>query len=375
MNLAKIKKIIPYVPFVLTSYFITRLIPYDSGKSISAELQQEISVNVNRALKQHNIPGAIVGVWTRDDGLWLRAFGKSDIFSGKDLRWNEKMRIGSITKTFTATVALQLIQDRKIRLDEPLANYIPAIPQAAKITIRQLLNHTSGIFDYTSDKDFWPKVFANPLKTWSPQELVDIAATHPLNFVPGTSWGYSNTNYVLLGMIIEMATGRKIEDEIRRRILEPLDLKRTTFPDYSYIEGEYSHGYMDRDASGKLNDVTILDPSFAWSAGAMISDLQDLAIWARILESGRLLSVRMKEEQFNFVDTGQPHLKYGLGVARFGDFIGHDGGIPGYNSAMFYLPSRDTIIIVLLNRFSDTNVAMQLFMKIAKIVVPADAPW
>jgi D-alanyl-D-alanine carboxypeptidase len=370
----KIKKFTLYIT-LLSSFFITRLIPYDSHKSLPAQKQQNISKAVDEVMKKYNIPGAIVGVWTRNEGLWIKAFGKSDLVSGKEIKWNDKVRIGSITKTFVATVVLQLAEDKKVRLDEPLAKYVPRVPGANKITIRQLLNHTSGIFDYTEDEKFWPRVFSDPLKLWSAQELVDIAIAHPPKFSPGQGFSYSNTNYILLGIIIEMVTASTVEDEVRRRVLEPLEFKQTTFEVAPYILGEYSHGYIDKDGKGNLSDITLLDPSLSWASGAMVSNIQDLAIWARILSNGSLLSERAKNEQFKFIDTGQPHSKYGLGVARLGNFIGHDGGIPGYNSAMFYLPARDTIIIVLLNNFSDANIASLLFMKIAKIVVPGDAPW
>jgi D-alanyl-D-alanine carboxypeptidase len=342
---------------------------------LPAEQQQKISKAVSSAMKKHNILGAIVGVWTRSDGLWMRAFGKSDLVSGKEMKWNDKVRIGSITKSFVATVVLQLAEEKKVRLDEPLAKYVPKVPGANKITIRQLLNHTSGIFDYTEDENFWPQVFANPLKVWSAQELVGIAIAHPPKFAPGEGWSYSNTNYILLGMVIEMVTASAVEDEVRRRVFEPLEFKQTTFPSNPYIPGEYSHGYIDKDGKGSLSDITLLDPSVAWASGAIISNMQDLAIWVRILSGGSLLSERAKNEQFKFVETGQPYLKYGLGVARLGNFVGHDGGIPGYNSAMFYLPAKDTIIIVLLNNFSDANIASLLFMEIAKIVAPDEAPW
>jgi D-alanyl-D-alanine carboxypeptidase len=137
-------------------------------------------------------------------------------------------------------------------------------------------------------------------------------------------------------MIIEMVTGNKIEDEIRRRLLEPLEFKETFFATTPYISGNYSHGYIDKEGKGSLVDITLIDPSLAFSAGAMVSNLQELAIWARILAGAKLLGERAKNEQFQMVDTGQPYLKYGLGVASLGNFIGHDGGIPGYNSAMFY---------------------------------------
>lgn len=375
MKLYKIKKLAPYVVLFSSSFFITRLIPYDSHKSLPAEMQQKISKAVNGAMKEYSIPGAIVGIWTRTDGLWIRAFGKSDLFAGKEMKWDDKVRIGSITKTFVATVMLQLAEEKKVRLDEPLAKYVPTIAGANKITLRQLLNHTSGIFDYTEDEKFWPAVLKDPLRTWSAQELVNIAAAHPPNFAPGERWSYSNTNYILLGMIIEMVTANKLEDEIQRRILEPLEFKKTTFSVTPYISERYSHGYIDKDGDGKVSDITLLDPSVAWAAGAMISDLQELAVWVRILSSGSLLSEKAKNEQFKFVDTSQSYLKYGLGVAKLGNFVGHDGGIPGYNSAMFYLPAQDAVIIVLLNNFTDANVASLLFMKIAQVVLPGEAPW
>lgn len=373
----KFKKDVCCLILLLSTFFTipARFISYDYRKSISTELQQKINKIVKEAMEKYDIPGAIIGIWSASDGMWVKAFGKSDVFEGKDMKGGYKVRIGSITKTFVATVLLQLVDERKIHLDDTLINYIPGIPNADKITIRQLANHTSGIFDYADDKNFWPKVFADPLKQWAPQELLNIALSHPSYFAPGGGWHYSNTNYILLGMIIEQVTGNKLENETKRRLIEPLELKKTNFATESFMIGEYSHGYMDRNGDGKFEDITLLDPSVGWAAGAMISNLEDLAIWAKALVKEKLSSAKIRNEHFRWVDTGQPHLRYGIGVAKLGNFIGHDGAIPGYNSAMFYLPSEDITIIVLLNNFADTNVATLLFMEIAKILTPAEAPW
>jgi D-alanyl-D-alanine carboxypeptidase len=218
-------------------------------------------------------------------------------------------------------------------------------------------------------------VLNDPLKQWPPQELINIALSHPFYFAPGSGWHYSNTNYILLGLIVEQVTGNKLQNELARRIFEPLELKKTTFSTESFMVGNYSHGYLERNNDAKLQDLTLLDPSMAWASGAMISNLEDLAVWAKAELKERFTSDRLKNERFKWVATGQAHLSYGLGVAKFGNFIGHDGQIPGYSSVMFYLPSRDITIIVLVNKSDDINFATLLFKEIVKILTPVEAPW
>ena len=200
---------------------------------------------VEQAMAENNIPGAIVGVWVPGEGTWIKAIGTADIETGRNIKITDKMRIASITKTFTATVILQLVDEWKLALNDTLDHFVPEVPNSDEITIRQLCDMTSGIFSIADDEGFDNTLANEPLKKWTHQELLDIALKHDPYFAPGEGGYYSDTNYSpLLGMIIEQVTGNTVENEIQTRIIEPLELLNTSFPTGPNMTGEYSRGYM-----------------------------------------------------------------------------------------------------------------------------------
>ncbi len=306
------------------------------------------------AMKQLSIPGAIIFVDDPGQGKWTTTLGTRDLATHAPMQVNSYMRIGSITKTLTATVILQLVDQGKLRLDDPIGRYQPEVPNGNHITIRELLNMTSGLFNYSEDEDFDRALVANPYKAWDPKELVAIAFKHPPYFAPGESWHYSNTNYLLLGMLIEQITGRSVEKVFQRNIFRPLDMDGTILPQLtsSTLPNPHPRGYTRQLGTGPL-DATEWNPSWAWTAGSAISRLHDLQIWAKALATGRLLSAATQKERLSWVNLGQvwigKELDYGLGVANFGGFIGHDGDLPGFQSFMGYMPQKGATIIVLVN--------------------------
>jgi D-alanyl-D-alanine carboxypeptidase len=320
---------------------------------LRAKSPQELDLMLDAEMRKYNIPGLIFGVWVNGQKPWIQSKGKADIKAEKVIATSDKVRIGSITKTFVATVLLQLVDEGKISLDDPLSKHIHYVPNAENITIRQLLNHTSGLADY-EDLIFEDYLSFDPLKKWTPSELVIIGLSRKPYFAPGKGWHYSNTGYVLLGMIIEQITGDTIGNEIKKRILDPLGLKNTSFPTDSAMEGDYARGYWFKQNDGGLKDITNFDPSCEWDAGAMISTLDDLKVWLDALTQGKLLSQAMHSEQMTWVNAfydGPIPVKYGLGVVNYGGFIGHTGAVPGYETAMLSSPSEKTTLIVFVNRF------------------------
>ncbi|MGA5699678.1 serine hydrolase domain-containing protein [Peterkaempfera bronchialis] len=276
---------------------------------------------------------------------WSGAAGTADLATGAPARADGRFRIGSITKTFTATVVLQLVQEGRIRLDDPLARYLPGVlPGAGSPTVRQVLNHTAGVYNYTEDTRVLPDI-TDPAatrawlargrwQTWTPQRIAALAAGHRPYFRPGTGWHYSNTDYILAGMLIEKVTGRSYASEITRRILRPLGLRHTTLPGTSRsIPGPHAHGYLDVD--GEPVDTTLMNPSVAGAAGEVISSTADLARFNAALLSGRLLRPAALREMTTTVDLGGGS-GYGLGLMRYttrcGTAWGHPGSIPGYGS-------------------------------------------
>ncbi len=269
------------------------------------------------------------------------AVGAARLEPRKRLRVRDQIRVGSITKTFIATITLQLVGEGRLSLDDTVEQWLPGVvPNGSAITLQMLLNHTSGIFDYTEDEDFFPSVFADPFRQWRPQEFIDIANAHPPVFAPGEGWSYSNTGYIVIGLMLEKATGHQVQDLVKRRIVKPLHLRSTFFATSARFRGRYAHGYVPPSITGAgYEDLSSWSPSIAWTAGALVSNAPDLARFYQALLSGRLLSPSLLDAMTTAVDTGG----YGLGIFSLetpcGTVWGHNGGIPGYFS--FAVNTRD----------------------------------
>jgi len=305
------------------------------------------------------IPGVIVSVQTPDGGSWQAALGVSDVVTRTPMDVADHVRIGSITKSMTATVILQLVQEGRLRLDDPLAPYFPGV-QTNRATIRQALQLTSGIADYTTEA-FLNALAVAPQRVWSPAELVSLVADEPPMFPAGTSWYYSNTNYVMLGIVAEQVTGQPLRQLIADRIFGPLNMTGCSFPDAAdnTIPPPSSRGYMlsttwDRPPTPPaplppLVDVTDFSPSWAAGAGQAICTAADLVVWARALATGELLDPGMQAQRLAFYPTGDPHARYGLGIVDINGLVGHNGEITGFMSQAARRESDGTVIVVLSN--------------------------
>ncbi|MCK1819112.1 beta-lactamase family protein [Streptomyces sp. XM83C] len=301
-----------------------------------------------RANVEAGAPGVTATV-TEGRTTWSAAEGVGDLRRGTPRSTADHYRVGSITKTFVATVLLQLEAEGRISLDDKVDTWLPGVVRGnghdgRRITVRQLLNHTSGIFNVTEDKEFQRAYFlkdgffAHRYDTVDPRRLVEIAMAHRPDFAPGTSWHYSNTNYVLAGMIVERVTGRPYGEEIRRRIIAPLHLRATSVPGTRTTlprPASRAYGKLAETTTGPSYDVTELNPSMAWAAGEMISDSADLNRFYTALLTGRLLPPRqlaeMKDTRPVPDAAGE---RYGLGLIErelsCGVRVwGHDGGIHG----------------------------------------------
>ena len=323
----------------------------ETSPAFDDDLQQQMQQIVEQVMAEDNIPGVIVGVWVPDRGEWVTAVGEADIETGREISTEDKVRIASNTKPFTAVLILQLVDEGELDLYDTLEEYISGVPNGDIITIRQLLNMTAGIFSFTEDEAFSEEFTADPLMDITPQEELDIALSYPPDFAPGEDWHYSDTNYEILGMIAEQVTGNPIEEEIERRIIEPLGLTSTSFPTTPNMPEGSAKGYVLSE-DGELMDYTEVNPAVPWAAGAMISDLEDLKVWAKALATGELISEEMHAQQLQWVAVpGAERIdgKYGLGIVSFAGFQGHHGAIFGYNSFFLYLPEADATIVVLTN--------------------------
>lgn len=345
-------------------------------------LQDRLEDTLSAVMSENGIPGAIVHVEVPGLGSWETALGLSDVETEEVMDLAKGFRVGSITKTVTATLVLQLVDESLLALDDSLASLVPepAVTGSDRITLRMLLNHTSGLFEYTADERFQELQAEEPLRKWEPAELVAFAATHELYFPPGEGWQYSNTNFVLQGMIFERITGHPIDEEIEARVAGRLGLSRTVLPSQPEMSGDFSHGYVyatdlgeEQAAEGELADVTAaFDPSWAWAAGGMTSCLDDLGIWARALVEGGLLSEELQKERLDTVEAWQGSY-YGLGIAEYAGFWGHPGDLPGFSCAMMYNPDNGALIILMFNKNPNgiDFAAYATFTRLVEILVPA----
>ncbi|HEY9330882.1 MAG TPA: serine hydrolase domain-containing protein [Streptomyces sp.] len=316
-------------------------------------LGPEVNARLDKAIEdvreQAGIPGVVVGLWMPGKGSYVRATGVADTATREPMAAGSYIRIGSETKTFTVTALLELVDDHRIRLDDPISKYVPGVRNGDRITLRHLAEMRSGLFPYTADADFTHDLLSNPQRHFTPQELLAYGMKHRNTFKPGARFQYSNSNLVLLGLVIEKVSGHRIEDVIHNRVLRPSRLRHTLFPTGPEFPEPHPRGYTNQTLSGETEDATDWNPSWAWSAGAMISDLQDLRRWARIVATGELLSPATQAQRLRTLPTGIPGLSYGLGIFETGGWIGHNGSLPGYETVTVYLPSQRATLVIMIN--------------------------
>ncbi|WP_251057221.1 serine hydrolase domain-containing protein [Streptomyces sp. ISL-94] len=289
-------------------------------------------------------PGAMARV-TGPGGVRTRAVGVRDRGTGAAMDPRARFRIGSVTKTFSAVVALQLVSEGRIRLDDPVGRHLPGLLPDDRITVRHLLNHRSGLADYT-DAMFArtvPGFEAVRNKVFGYGDLVALSLREPRTTEPGASYQYSNTNFVVLGMLIEKTTGHPVAEEYDRRIIRPLRLRNTSYVHPgTKIEGLHARGYLHPDEAGApLVDSTEQTASWAQSAGAMISDAADLNTFTSALLDGRLLPARTLDLMLTMTPTDASGTRsYGLGLRRYDlscgiSVYGHTGTVQGFYTYAF----------------------------------------
>jgi D-alanyl-D-alanine carboxypeptidase len=306
--------------------------PRTATRTQAAGLQKDLD-----ALVTAGAPGAILVVRQGDRTVSL-ASGLADAARMRPMHPSDRFRVASLTKSYVAAVVLQLVAEGKLSLDDSVEQRLPdLVPNGEKITIRQLLGHTSGLFSFEND----PRVLTPYLKGnfgyyWAPRKLVRIAVSHKPLFAPGTGYAYSNTDYIVTGLIIEAVTGHKLGSELSHRIFQPLRLHATTFPTTPRIAIPYAHGYYVF-AKPPATDVSGVSP-YPWAAGAMVSTGADVLSFYRALLSGHLLEPQLLDAMKTTISEGRrtdiPGSRYGLGLERFptscGTAWGHNGSIAGY---------------------------------------------
>ncbi|MDT0352340.1 serine hydrolase domain-containing protein [Pseudonocardia charpentierae] len=331
----------------------------------------DLGPKITALMDELSVPGAIVYVDVPGKGTWLTAFGSSTTEGAPPMSTDNHMRIGSVTKSLTAEVVLQLVDQGAIGLDDPVTKYLPGVPNGENIAIRQLLGMTAGIFNFTEDDYFNLTLDKDPHKPWTPFECIGIGLAHPPYFPPGQGFHYSNTNYEILGVIAERVGKAPLQKLMQDLVFAKLGMRSTSLPVYddTAIPDPHSQGYMyGTNVEGnvaynaalagnkaaaqitvapgtKPNDVTDL-PSNGVASGAAISTIGDMVIWAKALGTGSLLTPATQAARTTF----DPRGNYGLGVEKaFGGLIGHNGAVPGFQTFVGYQPEKGATVIVMAN--------------------------
>jgi D-alanyl-D-alanine carboxypeptidase len=326
-----------------------------SNRALDATIVQRLDRTVRTFKRTNRTPGVLVGVWG-PKGAYVTARGVGDLTTGAPLKPDMQFKIASQTKTFTANLILQLVGEGSVELDDHISKWISGVPNGDLITIRQLLNHTSGLADgFTA-----PDVQARVPTGCTVDELLTAEAKFAPVAAPGTKWSYSNYGYNLLGRVVELVTGQNLSTALQARIARPLGLHRTLLPTTgSGLAPPFTRGYgtgstgptQTPEAS---DDATDIPGSCLWAHGGMVSTIADMRVWSKALATGSLLQPAVwKEAQRNMVPfvfagnyNGPGTWRYGLGFVESGGFIGAEGSFAGYESATMYSPTLHTAIAV-----------------------------
>ena len=326
------------------------------------DLGEALGAAAARAFGEVSAPGAVMALRT-PDGTWTATIGHQDWDETVPMAADVNQRVGSVTKTFTITALLQLAERGDLSLDDPIEDYVPGMPNG-DATLYDLAAMRSGIPSYTFDESFQETLFGDPDHVWTPQQLVDLVKGEEPMYPPGAQTFYSNTNTVLLGMVIEQVAEQPIQDVMREQITEPLGLSATFFPTDASFPEPHAQGYTTQGTDDKLPvEATDWNPSWGWSAGAMISDIDDLLTWGETLATGKgILSEEWQTtrlESFDFdvpvylsPDETAPQSAaraYGLGLGLALGWYGHTGELPGYNTVVQHHAASGTTLVVMVD--------------------------
>ena len=305
------------------------------------------------SLAELDAPGISAAVMLPDSSLWTGTAGTAA--EGVPVISDMVFEVGSITKLYTAATVLVLADQGLVELDGRLDRWLPDFSGSDQLTVRQLLQHTSGLHNFHDDPEFMPQLFMDPTRRWQVEEVLEYMQ-EPY-FPPGQGWHYSNTNYLLLGLVIEKASGQSVADAMRELVFEPLGLQHTWFAAEESISGPRAHAFMDFTGDDITDDITAMMPSTAFmtahfSAGAIMASSADVARFVQALFTGQLLSDAMQAELLSFVDRPDGK-QYGLGVLReqFDEIIvyGHRGNSIGFSAAAWHAPELGISVSILAN--------------------------
>jgi len=333
---------------------------------LTTETIAKLEAAADKVMMEKQVPGMIAYIAVEGEGELFIARGVGNLTTSEPMNTNNYFRMASVTKTFTTEAALILAGEGKIDLDKTISFYLPefAIPGRDIITIRMLGNMTSGLIDVLSDPALVASYYGSQgTMKYTPEELIVPLFTSQLKFTPGSQYDYCNSNTILLGLVVKKVTGKALKDVFQEKIFEPLRLSHTFWPETNYIPSPYHHAYTSQLGVVDL-DVTYYGNSWGNAAGILISNLADLKIWAKELYERKLIHDNTKSERFII---GTPNGDYGFGLEIHGNFVGHSGGIVGWNSMVFHDGVKKITIITHTNSF-DGIPAGYAFQQFAKVL-------
>ncbi|WP_447950844.1 serine hydrolase domain-containing protein [Chryseobacterium koreense] len=339
----------------------------------NSQIRQKLDFIADSILQKTGLPGMVIGVWAPQKKFeYIEGKGVADIIAQNPVQSDFNFRAGSLTKTFTVSLLLQLVDEKKLLLEDKISKFFPDFPNGAMISVRNLANMTSGIPEYTATPEFGSILTSDPLHQWHPEELIGLVKDRPLLFNPGTKGNYSNSNTVLLGMIITKITGKTLAENYNSRILNPLKLTRTVFPNNNFMPFNYMKGY-ETDLTPGVYDFEVseyFDPSYAGAAGAMISNAGNLKTWVESLVEGKMISAELHSQIFMGLPIPDKHAAtYGLGLLTFGDgYWGHTGELFGYSTIMMHHRETGATIVIAYNYQNPQNLPDDFYRKIVRIL-------
>jgi D-alanyl-D-alanine carboxypeptidase len=332
---------------------------------------------VTTALKEFEVPGAAVGIWT-ENGAWTKAFGLANVAAEQPVNLRDHFAIRSVTKSFVVTVVLQLIaaSNGSVSLDDAIGKYVPGVPNGDGITLRELANMTSGLFNYTEDPGFRQAFGSDPTRTFTTDELLAFAfngtSHEPFNFEPGARYQYSNTNTLVLGKLIEALSGQAFEDVLQAKVLLPLGLDATKYLRGIRLPRPFASGYQGETDAGVPEEAVVSFSGLGFS-GAMVSTVRDLRDWGQALAEGVLLPTELQQQRFEAlataVDPKSPlYDAYGLGMGQVAGWWGHTGTGAGYEAAVFHQIEQNQTFVILLNASNDHDVPVRIFCRVLGVL-------
>ena len=370
------------ITFFVVCLLFTVIVQAQTGAANKSALETALQLKLDDWHKAGSFPGASVGVVLANGESFGLAVGFSDRQTKTPMKPNDRMLAGSVGKTFAAATALQLIKEGKIGLDDKIEKHLgrepwfARLPNAKAITVRHLMNHSSGLVRYEFKEQFTKDLTANPEKVWKPAELVAYLLDEKPPFEAGQGWDYSDTNYIVLGMIIEKVTGRKFYDEANRRLLKPLKLADTIPQDGPRLKGVVQGYAGPNNPFGGTDEMIVngkfaINPQFEWTGGGYVSTAQDLARWAKMMYEGKAFSGDLLPQVLDGVSAPMlgRETKYGLGViirkTAAGTSYGHSGFFPGYMTDMVYFPEHKVAVALQVN----TSVPRNLGKPLSRVLI------